>query len=189
MTCGYEFYRLVHEVQNTHCRISVVHSLLCSQHDHEKVALAPVFAKNTQEAVVLVGHGTDHCVWTTYSAFYQRLRQVQGKRAFGGMLEEEYPGRDRLIERIKSAGFRRVRLVPFMLVAGFHFEKDLAGSGNSWKSAFEAQGLEVALEIEGLGARKPIIDLFGDHIQNALSVIPESATAPCAARQYAGYLQ
>ncbi|MGD9187093.1 MAG: sirohydrochlorin cobaltochelatase [Desulfobacteraceae bacterium] len=191
MMCGHEFHRLVHEVQNTHCRVSVGHSLLCSQHDHETVAqaLAPVFAKNAQEAVVLVGHGTDHCIWTVYTAFYQRLRQVYGKRAFGGMVEEDYPGRDRLIERIKAAGFRRVRLVPFMLVAGVHFEEDLAGPEDSWKSAFEARELEVVLETEGLGARKAIIDLFGDHIHSALSVIPESVTLTPTPRQYAGGLQ
>jgi sirohydrochlorin cobaltochelatase len=76
-----------------------------------------------------------------------------------------------------------------MLVAGVHFEEDLAGPEDSWKSAFEAQKLEVVLETEGLGAQNPIIDLFGDHIQHALSVIPESATATPAPRQYASGLQ
>jgi sirohydrochlorin cobaltochelatase len=191
MICGHEFYRLVDEVQNSRCRVSVGHSLLCSQRDHEKVALAlaPVFAKNAREAVVLAGHGTDHCIWTVYPAFYERLRQVYGNRAFGGMVEEDYPGRDQLIEQIKRAGFRRVRLVPFMLVAGVHFQEDLAGPGDSWKSAFEAEDLEVVLETEGLGAKHQILDLFGDHIHSALSVIPPSAAAMPASSRSAGGLQ
>ena len=176
MICGHEFYRLVDNVQNEHCRVSVGHSLLCSPEDHEKVALAlgPVFAKSDEEAVVFVGHGTDHCIWTVYPAFYQRLRDAYGQRAFGGMIEEDYPGRDLLIERIKAAGFRRVRLVPFMLVAGVHFEEDLAGPEDSWKTAFESEDMNVVLESDGLGVRKAIINLFGDHIQSALSAIPES---------------
>jgi sirohydrochlorin cobaltochelatase len=105
------------------------------------------------------------------------------------MVEEGYPGRDQLIGQIKSAGFRCVRLVPFMLVAGVHFQEDLAGPEDSWKSAFEAEGLEVALETEGLGAQDPVIDLFGDHIHSALSIIPQSAAATPASSRCAGELQ
>lgn len=179
MLCGHEFQRLVDEVQHEHCRVSIGHSLLCSQEDHHAVAraLAPVFAKNDQEAVVLVGHGTDHCTWTVYPAFYYRLRQMYGKRAYGGMIEENYPDRDILIEKIKADGFHRVRLVPFMLVAGVHFEEDLAGPDDSWKTAFEDHGLDVLMETEGLGSRKPVIDIFINHIKSAFSVIPDSDTS------------
>ena len=177
MICGHEFYRLVTEAQHERCRVSVGHSLLCSQEDHEAVAqaLAPVFAKDDQEAVVLVGHGTDHCSWTVYPTFYQRLKKMYGERAFGGMVEEAYPERETVIRAVKAAGFRRVRLTPFMLVAGVHFEEDLAGPEDSWKTAFEDQGIEVVLESHGLGSRPAVIDIFADHIRSALGVVPESA--------------
>jgi sirohydrochlorin cobaltochelatase len=176
MICGHEFHRLIADAQDSRCRVSIGHSLLCSPEDHEAVAraLAPLFNKDEKEAVVLVGHGTDHCIWAAYPAFYQRLRQMYGPRAYGGMVEEDYPGRDILIDRIIAAGYRRIRLVPFMLVAGVHFEEDLAGPEDSWKTAFEARGIEVALEAEGLGMQTSIIDIFRAHIANALSVIPES---------------
>jgi sirohydrochlorin cobaltochelatase len=179
MICGHEFHRLVSDVQNSRCRVSIGHSLLCSQDDHDAVArsLAPVFQKDETEAVVLVGHGTDHCIWTVYPAFYQRLRQMYGPRAFGGMVEEGFPERDTLIEEVSTAGFRRVRLVPFMLVAGVHFEEDLTGPEDSWKTAFEASGIDVVLEADGMGNRDAIIDIFREHIQNALSVIPENRAA------------
>jgi sirohydrochlorin cobaltochelatase len=177
MICGHEFYRLVNEVQNDHCRVSIGHALLCSQSDHRAVAraMAPIFSKDDCEAVVLVGHGTDHCIWSTYSAFYHRLRKVYGQRSYGAMIEEADPSRDSIIEKIKADGFRRVRLVPFMLVAGTHFEEDLAGLEDSWKTACEAQGLNVSLETEGLASRHPIVEIFGRHIKSALSVIPDSA--------------
>ena len=175
MICGHEFYRLVNDTQHPDCRVSVGHSLLCSQQDHLAVArsLAPIFARDDREAVVFVGHGTDHCSWTTYPAFYALLEEIYGKRAYGGMVEEGFPDRDQIIERVKQAGFRRVRIVPFMLVAGVHFEEDLIGPEDSWRTAFEEKGLDVTWETEALGARPPIIELFCEHIQSALSVIPD----------------
>jgi sirohydrochlorin cobaltochelatase len=154
----------------------VGHSLLCGQEDHQAVAqaLAPVFAKDEHEAVLLVGHGTDHCAWTVYPAFYHRLRRIYGNRAFGGMIEEGWPSREGVIDHIAATGFRRVRLMPFMLVAGVHFEEDLAGQDDSWKSGLESRGLEVILETEALGPRSTVIDIFTEHIKSALAVIPAS---------------
>jgi sirohydrochlorin cobaltochelatase len=174
MICGHEFHRLVGEVQHPACRVSVGHSLLCSPQDHHDVAvaLAPVFARDESEAVVLVGHGTDHCAWTTYPALSCLLREMYGSRAFVGMIEEGWPGRDAIIRKIVDAGFGRVRLMPFMLVAGVHFAEDLAGPEDSWKTALEAHGIQVALESEALGSRAPIIDVFAKHIRSALAVIP-----------------
>lgn len=186
MICGHEFHRLVSDVQNSRCRVSIGHSLLCSREDHQTVAraLAPLFKKDEAEAVVLVGHGTDHCIWTAYPAFYEQLREIYGQRAYGGMIEADYPGREMLMDRIKKAGFRRVRLVPFMLVAGVHFEEDLAGPEDSWKTAFEGLGIDVVLEAEGLGMLTSVIDIFGNHIADALSVIPENKNTPMAATIY-----
>ncbi len=176
MICGHEFYRLVSDVQHPCCRVSMGHSLLCSQADHQAVAqaLAPLFEEDEEEAVVLVGHGTDHCNWTVYPAFYQRLKQIYGRRAFGGMIEEGYPGRYQLISEIKTAGFKRVRLVPFMLIAGVHFEEDLAGPKDSWKTACQAEGLVVSIETQGIGSRTAILDIFCRHIKNAHEIIPTS---------------
>jgi sirohydrochlorin cobaltochelatase len=178
MICGHEFYRLIDDVQGAapDCRVSVGHSLLCSQADHDALctALTPLFDSAEEEAVLLVGHGTDHCSWTTYPAFYQRLRERHGRRAYGGMIEEGYPDRDTLIDAILHEGFKRVRLVPFMLVSGVHFEEDLAGDTDSWKSACEAQGLSVDLEPCGLGERPAVLEIFAGHIASALAVIPEA---------------
>lgn len=183
MICGHEFHRLVSDVQNSRCRVSIGHSLLCSREDHQAVArtLAAFFRKDEAEAIVLVGHGTDHCIWTAYPAFFQQLREMYGRRAYGGVIEADHPDREMLIGRIKNAGFQRVRLVPFMLVAGVHFEEDLAGQEDSWKTAFETRGIDVVLETEGLGMRTSIIDIFGTHIADALSVIPQNENPPMAA--------
>lgn len=174
MICGHEFQRLRDSVQNIGIRVSIGHSLLCSPGDLEAVAktMAPYFEKNPHEAVVLVGHGTDHCTWTVYPAFEKILRNLYGNRAFVGVVEGEWPSRETVIAEIEAAGFKRVRLIPCMLAAGVHFQEDLAGDEDSWKAAFEERSIEVTLETEGLGAQASIIDIFAAHIQKALDIIP-----------------
>ncbi|MBC7359558.1 MAG: sirohydrochlorin cobaltochelatase [Desulfacinum sp.] len=178
MICGHEFHRLVQEVQHPACRVSMGHSLLCRPEDHRAVAeaLAPVFALDESEAVVLVGHGTDHCSWSAYPAFGFRLREMYGPRAFVGVIEGGWPDREALVGRIVESGFRRARLVPFLLVAGVHFREDLAGSEDSWKTVLEARGVRVALETEALGSRPSILDIFAQHMGQALEAIPDTET-------------
>ena len=50
--------------------------------------------------------------------------------------------------------------------------EDLAGNEDSWKSAFKKEKIYVTLETEGLGVYPGIIDIFSQHIQEALDVIP-----------------
>ncbi|MCF8026193.1 MAG: sirohydrochlorin cobaltochelatase [Desulfobacteraceae bacterium] len=176
--CGHEFHRLKDEALKGPLRVSIGHSLLCSADDFFKAAEAirPVFEKDPQEAVVFVGHGTDHCAWSVYPAFESLLRQKYGSRAFVGVVEGDWPDCAAVMAAVQSASFCRVRLVPLMLVAGVHFEEDLAGNQDSWKSAFEAENIEVCLEMAGLGTNTGIIDIFGDHIESAADVIPENVS-------------
>jgi sirohydrochlorin cobaltochelatase len=61
-----------------------------------------------------------------------------------------------------------------MLVAGVHFQEDLAGEEDSWKLHFQDRGVEVVVEERSLGGMPGIIDRFGQHVQDALAVIPDS---------------
>lgn len=174
MICGHEFQRLREDVLNGPLRISMGHSLLCGYTDFLAVAktLEPVFAKDPREAVVLVGHGTDHCIWSVYPAFEGLLRQQYGPQAFVGVIEGAWPDCETVVEKVAAAGFKAVRLCPLMLVAGVHFNEDLAGQEDSWKAAFEVRNIAVCLEPEGLGGHPEIIDIFGHHIQSAMDTIP-----------------
>lgn len=119
MICGYEFQRLRDSIQDSRLRVSIGHSLLCSSGDLHAVAkaTAPFFAKSADEAIVLVGHGTDHCAWSVYPAFEKVLRNHYGKRAFVGVVEGEWPERETIVAEIVAEQFKRVRLVPCMLIA------------------------------------------------------------------------
>ena len=175
MICGHEFQRLHDSVRHGRVRVSIGHSLLCSTADFHIVAqsLAPLFGKDLAEAVVLVGHGTDHCSWSVYPAFEKILRSFYGHRAFVGVIEGDYPDRETVIEEICASGFTQVRLVPLMLMAGVHFSEDLAGTEDSWKTALRAKNIVAVLENEGLAGNPAILDIFADHIRRALDVIPD----------------
>jgi sirohydrochlorin cobaltochelatase len=174
--CGHEFDRLVKAAEASPVRTAMGLPLLSSPQDFEEVAaaLAPDLAGGEDEAVVLAGHGTDHPIWCAYEALEQRVRQAAGPRVYVGLVEGA-SGAEDVVDRVRADGCSRVRLVPFMLVAGRHFLEDLAGQEGSWKARFEAHGLEVALDPRGLGARGGIAEVFCRHIAEALDVIPEGS--------------
>jgi len=170
---GHEFYRLVDESQNCDIRTSIGLPLLSSPEDFNKAitALQDSFPTHEDEALVMVGHGTDHPCWSVYVALNQMLREKLGLKIFTGVVEG-YPAKEKIVEEVKKAGFKKVRIIPFMLVAGVHFHEDLAGNEDSWKSTFEKEKIFVTLEKKGLGSYPGIIDIFSKHIQEALDVIP-----------------
>ncbi len=174
--CGHEFHRLARLAEESPIRTSMGLPLLTAPDDLEEVArvLSPELCTAGDEAAVLVGHGTDHPAWCAYAALEQRARRLAGPHVYVGVVEGS-PGPEEILERVLGAGYERVRLFPFMLVAGRHFLEDLSGPEDSWKSAFEARGLGVALDGKGLGARDGVIEVFLRHAAEAVDVIPESA--------------
>ncbi|MFP4475652.1 MAG: sirohydrochlorin cobaltochelatase [Desulfatibacillaceae bacterium] len=173
MMFGHEFNRLVEDARQSRIRTAMGLPLLCSPEDYAVVAdaVAPLFDKAPDEAVVLVGHGTDHPAWSTYTALCLMLRQRHGTRAHVGVVEGGWPGRDDILRQIEANGFHAVRLVPFMLVAGIHFVEDLAGEEDSWRADFEARGIEVRLEKEGMGKCSAIQSLFAAHAAESLRIV------------------
>ncbi len=174
--CGHEFDRLVEVSRAGPVRTAVGLPLLSSPEDFDEVAtaLAPELGRDEDEAVVLAGHGTDHPIWCAYEALEQRMRRAAGPRVYVGLVEGS-PGPEDVLERLQADGCGRVRLIPFMLVAGRHFLEDLAGEEGSWKALFEARGLRVELDPRGLGGREEIMEVFCRHIAEALDVIPRCA--------------
>ncbi len=118
-----------------------------------------------------MGHGTDHPAWSAYPALESIMRQQYGNQVFVGVVKG-YPGLDHILERIQSAGYTKVCLIPLMLVAGVHFHEDLTQEEDSWQKTFERHGIEVSLVSQGIGHLDKITDIYCDHISQALDVIP-----------------
>ncbi len=174
-TGGHELHRLAEEIRGSRLRLSVGLPLFSSPEDYHKVikAIIPLFPSDlSREAAVLIGHGTDHPSWSAYPALAYMIREQFDTGVYVGLVEDGYPTRDVVIDMVKQVGFRKVKLIPLMLTAGIHFRKDLMGDEDSWKTAFEAEGISVTAESRGLGFCKEIVHIFCDHIREALAVIP-----------------
>ncbi len=176
LVCGHEFDRLVDEVRGCEMRTSIGLPLLDSPEDYMAVLEAlqdELHVADEGEALVLVGHGTDHAIWAAYPALERMARRHLHGQIFVGAVEGCLKVEE-VVQDVVRAGFSRVCLVPFMLVAGIHFQEDLcADEEDSWKSLFEDAGVQVRLESRGMGELPGIGDIFCRHIQEALDVIPD----------------
>jgi len=172
LLCGHEFYRLVEEVKQSPVRTSVGLPLLSSPNDYEAVVqgLGSRFQDLENQATVLIGHGTDHPIWSSYVALHHMFRERFGPNIYVGVVEG-HPSRESIVNAVIRSGIKRVLLVPFMLVAGTHFEEDLTGDKDSWKTAFEEKQISVSVETKGLGFYQEIVEIFCKHIEDALDVI------------------
>ncbi|MCK5310563.1 MAG: sirohydrochlorin cobaltochelatase [Desulfobacteraceae bacterium] len=170
---GHEFQRLVTEALKLDIRISMGLPLLTSAQDYKETAEAvkELIPEPEDEAAVFVGHGTDHPSWTSYPVFENFLRDKYGKRIFTGVVEG-YPGIEETIKKIKSRSFKKVTLIPFLLVAGLHFEKDLTQGNDSWQKRLESLGVKVNVVSHGLGNIEKINNIFARHIAEAFDAIP-----------------
>lgn len=173
MICGHEFDRLVAGRNHAGLRTSMGLPLLTSPMDYVQTAraLSPWIPESGDEAVVLVGHGTDHPAWSVYPSFETILRDIYGNRIFVGVVEG-CPGLEKTLGRVIRAGYHEVCMAPLMLVAGVHFREDLAGGEASWKFSFERAGIHVRALESGMGDMDGVTRIFCDHIRDALNVIP-----------------
>lgn len=120
-----------------------------------------------KEAVLLVGHGTGHPADSLYSLM-ARFLEKDYPNVFLGTLEG-FPGLSEMVAELKGSRAKRIRLLPFLLVAGGHAENDIAGAGpKSWKSMLEREGFEVDVHLCGLGEMEGIVSIFLEHTRSAL---------------------
>ena len=140
-------------------------------------------------AFVFMGHGTSHTANITYDQMQTQMDDLGFKNAFIGTVEgkPEDTACDKVIEKVKEAGYKNVVLRPLMVVAGDHANNDMAGDDeDSWKSQFVASGNfeNVDTQIAGLGRIEAVEQIYVDHTKAAIDSIgstDESADSDAAA--------
>ena len=140
-------------------------------------------------AFVFMGHGTSHTANVTYDQMQTQMEDLGFKNAFIGTVEGEPEDTacDKVIEKVKEAGYKNVVLRPLMVVAGDHANNDMAGDDeDSWKSQFVASGNfdKVDCQIEGLGRVEAVEKLYVEHTKAAIDSLgstDESADSDAAA--------
>ena len=172
---GYEYDDLIAAVEQYKGKfdsVSVGAPLLSSDSDYTAVAdiiVEDTAAFNTDgTAIVFMGHGTEHAANASYGKLQETLKAKGADNYFIGTVESS-PTLDDVVAAVKAGGYKKVVLQPLMVVAGDHANNDMAGDEeDSWKSTFEAEGLEVECSLKGLGSIKAIQDIYVAHTAEAV---------------------
>jgi sirohydrochlorin cobaltochelatase len=166
---GQEFHRIVRESRQRTPYPAIGMPLLNTPGDYHDVAecLAHLVPEDKHTALLVLGHGTRHPSWTAYPALEKVLRVRFGGRAFVAGLEH-YPVSDTVIDEIRASGYTHVRVVPFLMVAGMHFQRDIEGEHpDSWKARLSRSGIGLSIHDSGLGMLPGIGEIFCNHIREA----------------------
>jgi sirohydrochlorin cobaltochelatase len=96
---------------------------------------------------------------------------------------EGVPDHQAVLERIKRDAlikeYKKVQIIPVMLIAGMHAEDDLMGENESWRSTLEEMGFQVecptinydgSTYFKGLAFYPQILDAFMERLQRTLQL-------------------
>ena len=147
-------------------RVAIGAPLLTSMEDQTKIikAVAENLPVEKDEALILMGHGTEHFANSIYAALDYQFKDTGYPNIFVGTVEG-YPELENVKKLLKKTGLKKIALAPFMIVAGDHATNDLAGDEeDSWKSLLEAEGYEVRCILKGLGEYPQVRSLLAEHI-------------------------
>ena len=170
---GHEFHQLVTECRQNTLSCHMGMPILHNPRDYQKLAdcLAPLILGRPDKAILLIGHGTNHPSWVAYHALETIFRRRFGHRIFVGVVEK-YPDSETVPAEIAAAGYKQVCMIPLLLVAGMHYNRDVIGEGgNSWFVRLTQQGLEVESITHGLGLQPGFCEIVIDHIEEALLLV------------------
>ncbi|MDP3480619.1 MAG: sirohydrochlorin cobaltochelatase [Desulfoprunum sp.] len=167
---GHEFHQLLTECRKSALSCHIGMPILYTPLDYQQLAdcLAPSILSRPDKAILLIGHGTNHPIWVAYHALEAVFRRRFGQRIFVGVVEKN-PVSETIPAEIAAAGFKQVCMIPVLLVAGMHYNRDVIGTGdNSWLLCLQRQGLEVENITHGLGRQPGLCEIIIDHIKEAL---------------------
>jgi sirohydrochlorin cobaltochelatase len=153
-------------------QVILAYPLLATQEDMERTVdaiLATVpQARQPDEAVVLMGHGTHHPSNAFYAALMFQL-QLRDANIFVGTVEG-YPEVDLIKDLLIQKKIKKAYLMPFMSVAGDHAKNDMAGDeDDSWKSILTKAGIACVPVLKGTAEYDEFVAIWVDHLGGALS--------------------
>ena len=172
LMAGLEYHDLEEEVMSyadAFESITMGENLLAEDGDFEEVA--KIITARTAEyddgetAICFMGHGTEAESNAVYAKMQEVLTADGFENYFVGTVEAT-PSLEDVMAAVGEGEYKRVVLMPLMVVAGDHANNDMAGDEeDSWKSQFEAKGYSVECVLEGLGQNEEIQQLYVEHLQ------------------------
>lgn len=168
---GSEYSKALHQAKHFKDDFSVIkvgRPLMTEFEDYEDIVdwlkdLAQPL--NQEEAIVLMGHGSQHAAFTSYAC----LDHMLDKEPIFVCAVESYPGIETVIKKLTENNIKKVFLHPFMLVAGDHATNDMASDeDDSWKSQLTKAGFEVEPVLKGIGEYPKIQEMFLTHAKTVI---------------------
>ena len=156
-------------------KVQIAKPLLSGKEDYIKTleAILSELALEEDEALVLVGHGSNHLSNATYQNLEYTAYTTDHRQVFVGTIEgekeQEMTKSHRMtLRKLGVTGYKKVRLMPLLFVAGYHAMKDIAADSGSWKSILEDAGYQVKPALIGLGEMESIRKIFVEHLETAM---------------------
>ncbi len=166
---GFEFVKIkkaIMEHEDDFKKLEVGHPLLTELEDYDVLveALSKQFPNlEANQAIVLMGHGTEHFSNAAYPALERVFRAKGNRQVYIGTVEG-FPEIDEVMQELKHDNVQSVILMPMMIVAGDHATNDLAGDDeDSWKSMLLAAGYDVTVNLKGMGENPEIRKIYLEH--------------------------
>ena len=155
---GHEYEKL------TKYNLKVGLPLLSLEEDYMKIVEnIGISELGSNEALVFMGHGSNH----EADEAYEILENLYHKKGFTNVFIGTVGGSktiEDIIKELKEKNIKKIKLKPFMLVAGDHAINDMASEDDdSLKSILEKDRFQVEICLRGLGEYRIIQEIFLEH--------------------------
>ena len=175
MIAGIEYEKVLKEAEEFKDKFKVLKigkPLFQTTNDLKK--LVKILGENVEfndgEAVVLMGHGSEHCVNTVYAALDYMFKDFGYENFFVGTVEA-YPDLETVLKFVKAKKYKKAVLMPLLMVAGDHALNDMAGDeDDSWVNIFNSNGVEARAVVKGIGEYAQVAEMYIEHIQEYLNI-------------------
>ena len=175
MIAGIEYEKVLREAEEFKDKFKVLKigkPLFQTTNDLKKLVkiLGENIEFNDGEAVVLMGHGSEHCVNTVYAALDYMFKDFGYENFFVGTVEA-YPDLETVLKFVKAKKYKKAVLMPLLMVAGDHALNDMAGDeDDSWVNIFNSNGVEARAVVKGIGEYAQVAEMYIEHIQEYLNI-------------------
>ena len=151
---GAEYMHMINQAKIDGMKIAIGEPIISQWEEvHELLeGISTDFFKKDEGCNVFAGHGSPNTYNSPATAVYlafDRLLSVHYPNCFLGSVEG-VPDRKDALDKAKSCNSKKVRIIPFMIVAGDHIMNDIMGKeadeeGNvSWAMELEKAGIDVS---------------------------------------------
>lgn len=170
LLCGVEYDRLKTEAEAFSGDFETLvlgRPLLVDAEDVRRFAarLSAAHPAREDAVTVFLGHGTERLANAVCPALQIELR-LEGREDLLVGAVNGRPTLDDVLRQLEPGGPRQVALVPLMLTAGYHAQKDMAGE---WKPRLEQAGHCVTCSFIGLGEKSWVQRMYRERLKELLS--------------------